>query len=86
MIEQFSEAELDQIKKEIRLSADRRRSTVNSEVKAKAVAAGVRQWEIADFLGVSEMTFSRMLRHPLKREEKDRVLTAIKTIQMKRIR
>ncbi len=55
----------------------------NSEVKAKAVAAGVRSYEIAEELGVSESTWCRMLRRQMDAETRKKVLAAIKTVQQK---
>ena len=56
----------------------------NSEIRAKAVSAGVKQWEIADRIGVSESTFTRMMRHPVDRDTRQRILDAIRDIRAER--
>lgn len=52
----------------------------NSEVRAIAKEHGVRLWEIADKLGISEPTITRKLRRELPADEKQRILAVIDEI------
>lgn len=49
----------------------------NIEIRAAYMAAGIKQWQLAKILGLSESHFSRKLRKELPPEEKKRVLAAI---------
>lgn len=42
----------------------------NLDIRAKAKGAGVKLWEIADKLGITDSHFSRKLRHELPQAEK----------------
>lgn len=57
---------------------------MNDRVKTEAKAKGVRLWEIAEALGVSEFTFSRRLRHELSPQDEKKVLAVIKAISAQR--
>lgn len=39
------------------------------------------QWQIADALGISEATFTRLMRHELPDEDRDRILEIIERMQ-----
>lgn len=52
----------------------------NLELRTKARRNGVRLWEIADKLGVSEPTITRKLRRELPDNEKQRILAIIDEI------
>ncbi|MBQ7542116.1 MAG: hypothetical protein IJT44_07485 [Clostridia bacterium] len=52
----------------------------NKEIRETARAAGVRLWQIADDMGVSEATLIRKLRHELPEAEKQEVLSVIHRI------
>ena len=52
----------------------------NVEVRAAYMTHGIRQWELARELGLSETHFSRKLRHELPPEEKERILAAIEKL------
>lgn len=52
----------------------------NHEVRETAKRMGVRHWEIAAFLGISEPTIMRWLRVPLTPEKEEAVLNAINSI------
>ena len=52
----------------------------NKEIREAARAAGVRLWQIADDMGVSEATLIRKLRHELPDEERLKILAIIKEI------
>ena len=56
----------------------------NSDIRSTAKTKGVRLWEIAEFLNVSDPTMTRMLRRELPNEEKQRFLSIIEEIASKR--
>ncbi|MBQ6232124.1 MAG: hypothetical protein IJJ80_01290 [Clostridia bacterium] len=57
----------------------------NQEIKLKAAGAGVRLWEIAEKLGITDGNFSRKLRRELPEDEKNRILDIIKEIGERRV-
>ena len=52
----------------------------NSEIKLIAASKGVKQWEIANAIGVSEGKLCRMMRTELSRELKTTILSVIENI------
>ncbi len=56
----------------------------NSDIRSTAKTKGVRLWEIAEFLKVSDPTMTRMLRRELPNKEKQRFLSIIEEIASKR--
>ena len=56
----------------------------NSDIRSTAKTKGVRLWEIAEFLNVSDPTMTRMLRRELPNEEKQRFFSIIDEIASKR--
>lgn len=52
----------------------------NKEIREAARAAGVRLWQIADDMSVSEATLIRKLLHELPEAKKQEVLSIIKRI------
>lgn len=52
----------------------------NVEIRAAYMAHGIKQWELAKELGLSETHFSRKLRHELPPEEKECILAAIEKL------
>ena len=56
----------------------------NSDIRSTAKTKGVRLWETAEFLNVSDPTMTRMLRRELPNEEKQRFLSIIEEIASKR--
>lgn len=56
----------------------------NVEIRAAFMAAGIKQWELARALGLSETSFSRKLRWELPETEKKRVLSAIEELARKK--
>ena len=56
----------------------------NSDVHNKIQKSGVRYWQVANALGLSDGHFSRKLRFELTTEEKVTVLEAIKCLSKKR--
>lgn len=53
----------------------------NSKVRIKMLESGVKQWEVANMLGISESVFSRKLRNELSEEEQDKIVNLIEQSQ-----
>lgn len=53
---------------------------MNSDVKRIAAGAGVRLWQIAAELGITDSTFSRRLRKEFSAAEKERILRIIERL------
>lgn len=49
----------------------------NAEVREYAKSKGVKHWQIAEELGITEFTFSRQLRHELSEDRKKAIFSAI---------
>ena len=49
----------------------------NTDIKLQAAGAGVRLWQIADAIGITDSSFSRKLRRELPAEEKARYMEII---------
>lgn len=49
----------------------------NQEIRTEAKRNGVKLWQIADKLGISEPTMTRKLRHELSEEETGHILNII---------
>lgn len=52
----------------------------NIDIRTTARIADVKHWEIAEKLGVSEITFSRWLRKELPADKKEKIKQAIKEV------
>lgn len=52
----------------------------NSDVRSTAKLAGVRLWEVAKKIGVSDPTLTRKLRNELSAPEKEEYFNLIRTI------
>ena len=52
----------------------------NLDIRAAAVSAGVKLWQIADALGITDASFSRKLRRPLPEPEREKILTIIQLL------
>ncbi len=52
----------------------------NKEIREAAKKAGVKLWQIADAIGITDGNFSRKLRHELPEDEQRRILEIIKQI------
>ena len=52
----------------------------NLEIRSAYMQAGVKQWHVAEELGISETCFSRKLRKELPPEEKKKILEAIRRL------
>ena len=53
----------------------------NENIRRAMGAAGVRQWQLAESLNISEWTLSRKLRAELSDEDKEKFLKAIKEME-----
>lgn len=56
----------------------------NNEIRKAMLRANVKQWEVADQLGISEFTYSRWLRTELSADKKSLILQAIEDIRTKK--
>lgn len=56
-------------------------TTKNQDIREKAQAAGICLWQIADELGISDVAFSRKLRHELPDSEKVRIREIIEQLK-----
>ena len=56
----------------------------HQDIRLKAKGAGIALWKIADRLGISEPTLTRLLRRKVDKETKARLLDAIKQIKEER--
>lgn len=52
----------------------------NQDIRLTAAGAGVRLWQIADALGISDYKFSRKLRKELPQEEKENIFSIIREL------
>ena len=52
----------------------------NQDLRNEFRIANVRQWEVADAMGISEMTFVKWLRRELSEEKKKLVREAIQKV------
>ena len=55
----------------------------NKDIKLQAAGAGVRLWQIADAIGITDSSFSRKLRRELSVEEKKRYSEIIRELAIK---
>lgn len=53
----------------------------NKEIRKVANDKGVRQWQIAEVLGIDETSLSRKMRHELSDEYKEKYLNAIDQVE-----
>lgn len=56
---------------------------MNNDIKRKAKSKGVKLWEVAQKLGISDSNFSRKLRYELSIEEKNEILSIIDELAKK---
>jgi len=55
----------------------------NNDIRLTAAGAGVKLWEIADELGITDSSFSRWLRKELPSEKKAKINEIIKKLSHK---
>ena len=53
----------------------------NNDIRLRAAGAGVKLWQIAERLGITDSSFSRRLRHELADDEKARIISIIEQIR-----
>lgn len=56
----------------------------NQDIRLEAAGAGVKLWQIADKLGLSDSSFSRKLRKEFGTEEKERIRQIIAELKEER--
>ena len=49
----------------------------NADIRIAIMVSGVKYWEVADELGVSDSTFTKWLRKELSDEKKQKIIEAI---------
>jgi len=54
---------------------------MNEDIKLAAGGAGVRLWQIAERLSITDSSFSRKLRRELASEERGKILAIIRELQ-----
>lgn len=53
----------------------------NNDIRQKAQKGNIKLWEIADILGVTDSTFSKMLRKELSAEQKEKIFSIISALK-----
>ena len=53
----------------------------NQDIRKAIGGAGLKQWQVADALGIDDSNFSRMLRKELPDDVKEKILNAIKELE-----
>lgn len=56
----------------------------NNDIRTRAIAKGVRLWQIADKLNINDGNFSRKLRKELPDTEKEKIFAIIDQIALER--
>ena len=59
------------------LSIERCGNLKNIKIRVEMTRIGLKQWEVAKLLGISESVFSRKLRNELPEAEQERIITLI---------
>lgn len=54
----------------------------NVEIKIEMARHGLKQWQVASILGISESVFSRKIRNELPSEEQERIIALIREHEM----
>ena len=52
----------------------------NQDIRKKIRDAGLRNWQIADEMGIHDCTFCRWLRHEMNDEQKEHIRSAIEKL------
>ncbi len=50
----------------------------NLKVKIEMTKRNLKQWQVANLLGISESVFSRKMRNELSKEEQEKIIDVIK--------
>ncbi len=53
----------------------------NAEIRAAVKEAGLKLWQIADYIGIADTTMSKYLRKELPPELREKVLAAIRELK-----
>lgn len=53
----------------------------NQDIRLKAKGAGVPLWKVAEYIGISEPTLTRLLRRKVDKDTKQRLIAAIREIK-----
>lgn len=56
----------------------------NQDIRRAIKEAGLYQWQVAEYIGVHDTTFTRWLRVELEGKEKEDILSAIKSLEDKK--
>ena len=51
----------------------------NTRIRIKMIECGLKQWELAKLMGISEPTLSKKLREELPEEEQDKIIEIIES-------
>lgn len=57
----------------------------NLDIRNEITNSGLNYWQVAEGIGVSDSTFSRLLRHELSDEKKEEIRAAIQQITSERL-
>lgn len=71
----------DAIQREIR-RRDPGQDTLNDDIRRKIRGKRIKQYELADYLGISESAFSKLLRKPIDKESRQAIEKAIENIRV----
>ena len=53
----------------------------NLDIRNEITNSGLNYWQVAEGIGVSDSTFSRLLRHELPDEKKEEIRSAIRELK-----
>lgn len=53
----------------------------NSDIRAAIMARGLRQWQVADAMGLHDVNFTKLLRKELPLETKSRIMQHIRELK-----
>ena len=68
------------------LSSEKKKGVFMANIKQVIKQSGLKQYEVADYLGIRESNFSRDLRYPISKEYENKILMAIRVLQMQKER
>lgn len=53
----------------------------NIDIRTEMLKYNIKQWQLAEKLGITEFSLCRKLRHELSKEDKEKALNAIKELR-----
>lgn len=56
-------------------------NATNLDIRCAMVAANVRQWQVAEAMGIADSYLCRLLRHELPEDKKQRIYSAIDSLK-----